>query len=315
MRHSLLSQGLDLLDQSDQSVQNPKKKNPSEKTDHIIHGSHILFRGGASLTVPPQTNHHSIFRVNKNTARAEYSLTARKFCGVAYRFAMGLLRIETGLAVNENSCIQEERTVRGRRRYPWKYVHRRAVKKNPVGAALALLAFLFIIQNLDRLAILGEVAMVALPIALFLLLPIWRRYKRIQILRREISDLTPYEFEEWVAALFSGLYGWTGKTTKKSGDQGADVVVIGPNGIGLVIQCKHYCNAVGNKAVQEVVAARALYKAQRCIVATSSIKGYTKSARELAKANDVLLWTPTELASIKSASLAKSGMPAMLLKT
>ena len=49
----------------------------------------------------------------------------------------------------------------------------------------------------------------------------------------------------------------------------------------VCIQCKRYSKPVGNKAVQEVVAAKMLIGANYgCVIATG---GFTKSATELAK--------------------------------
>ena len=77
----------------------------------------------------------------------------------------------------------------------------------------------------------------------------------------------------------------------KSTDNGADIVGT-YNGLTYVFQCKDHAKRQGNKCVQEVVAARRLYKANRCVVISSN--GFTPSAIELAKANNCILLTSSE---------------------
>lgn len=67
---------------------------------------------------------------------------------------------------------------------------------------------------------------------------------------------------------------------------GADVIAYKDN-IKYVIQVKFYNNPVGNKAVQEVVGAIGMYKANKGIVVTNST--FTPSAVELAQANNIEL--------------------------
>ena len=95
-----------------------------------------------------------------------------------------------------------------------------------------------------------------------------------------------YEFEEYVANLYRKLGYTIEEVTKKSGDQGADIIAY-KDKIKYVIQVKFYNNPVGNKAVQEVVGAIGMYKASRGIVVTNST--FTPSAVELAKANNIEL--------------------------
>lgn len=82
--------------------------------------------------------------------------------------------------------------------------------------------------------------------------------------------------------------------TGKSGDQGGDIVAsFGDQ--KFVIQVKRYSvdRPVTNKAVQEVMAAIAVYDCDEGIVATNSY--FTSSAKELAKINDVVLWDRTTI--------------------
>lgn len=76
------------------------------------------------------------------------------------------------------------------------------------------------------------------------------------------------------------------KTTKVTGDQGADILAW-RHGKSYAIQCKYYSSNVGNKAVQEAHAARGYYECDCAIVISSS--GFTKSAKDLAEKLDIRL--------------------------
>ena len=96
-----------------------------------------------------------------------------------------------------------------------------------------------------------------------------------------------YEFEKYVAKLYEKLGYRIEQITKKSGDQGADVVAYNGNE-KYVIQAKFYNHSsVGNSAVQEIAAAIGMYKADKGIVVTNST--YTPQAIQLAKANNIEL--------------------------
>jgi len=112
---------------------------------------------------------------------------------------------------------------------------------------------------------------------------------RNEILGSTIIDLNEYngfEFEDLMVKIFKKL-NYNVIPTKKTGDQGADTI-IEMRGKKTVVQLKHYTNAVTNKAIQEVVASKAFYSIDNALVITTS--SYTKSAIELAKANNVELW-------------------------
>ena len=74
--------------------------------------------------------------------------------------------------------------------------------------------------------------------------------------------------------------------TPKTGDQGIDLIVR-KDRIHIAIQCKYYSSAIGNSAVQEVIAGQKYYNCDyACVV---SNQDYTDSAKELATAADVKL--------------------------
>jgi len=107
--------------------------------------------------------------------------------------------------------------------------------------------------------------------------------KRITV--QEIEHLNGFEFEELIGELFRKA-GYKVKVTKKSGDQGADLVVE-KDGVCTAIQTKRYAGGVGNTAVQEVVAAMKYYDCDKAMVITTG--SFTKGAFELASRNGVQL--------------------------
>jgi len=110
---------------------------------------------------------------------------------------------------------------------------------------------------------------------------------------KRVSQLgmSPYQFEEACAAELRAR-GWAARATKKSGDQGVDVIAE-RNGIKVVLQCKLYNGSVGNAAVQEIIAGCAFEKAHHAAVVTTG--QYTASARQLAERCGVKLLTPSSL--------------------
>jgi len=102
----------------------------------------------------------------------------------------------------------------------------------------------------------------------------------------DIDLMSGKQFEYYICDLLQKL-GFDAKVTRLSGDQGADIIAEKDN-TKYVVQTKCYKKPVSNKAIQEVVSSMKIYKAEKSIVITNST--FTKSAIELAKANNVLLW-------------------------
>jgi len=134
---------------------------------------------------------------------------------------------------------------------------------------------------------------------------------------RELDDdlmfdpaMTPLEYEAYCALILEKA-GWNTEVTKASGDQGADVLAI-RGGRLLVVQCKKHEAQIGNKAVQEVVAARQHQRAHYAAVVSTS--GYTRSAHELASSTGTLLLHHSQLSTLHerllSAAPRGSLMPA-----
>ena len=83
--------------------------------------------------------------------------------------------------------------------------------------------------------------------------------------------------------------GWSDITfTPVTGDYGADIIATDKDGLKVCIQCKRYDSPVGIDAVQEVIAAKQYYGANRAVVATNSVM--TQQACNIAQKTGVELW-------------------------
>jgi len=89
--------------------------------------------------------------------------------------------------------------------------------------------------------------------------------------------------------------GWKTEFTKKTGDQGADIIAH-KGKMKLVVQCKFYDKPVGNDAVQQIISARLFYDAT--VAAVVSKSGFTKPAEQLAEKTSVLLLSTSDLNDI-----------------
>ena len=100
------------------------------------------------------------------------------------------------------------------------------------------------------------------------------------------DDLDGDKFEALIKRLYEGA-GYTVQLTGRTGDQGGDLVVVHDDA-KKVIQAKLRSKlGVGNDAVQQVVAAKAIYNCPEAVVITNSI--FTPKAQELARAHGVEL--------------------------
>lgn len=122
----------------------------------------------------------------------------------------------------------------------------------------------------------------------------FRRMHYLRLLHmkmRKIDKLSGRAFEDYLAAQFKHL-GYRVKKTEDSHDYGADLL-IRKRGELIVVQAKRYEKSVGLAAVQEAAGAIAYYEADRAMVVTNS--RFTKSARNLARLNDIELWDRKEI--------------------
>jgi len=102
----------------------------------------------------------------------------------------------------------------------------------------------------------------------------------------KVDYMSGKEFENFIAQLFADL-GFSVKKTFYVRDFGVDLLAKDKKGNLIAVQCKRSKNKVGVKAIQEIVAGGAFYKADELLVITNNF--FTDSAIRLAKANHVLL--------------------------
>ena len=111
-------------------------------------------------------------------------------------------------------------------------------------------------------------------------------------LNQPFDNMDGHAFEHYCAELLARNGYDNVEVTKGSGDQGLDILAY-KDGIKYGIQCKCYSSDIGNKAVQEAFAGRTFYNCHVAVVLTN--QHFTKSAKELAKSNQVLLWDREKL--------------------
>lgn len=109
-----------------------------------------------------------------------------------------------------------------------------------------------------------------------------------------IDKMKGEDFEDRLAILFKDL-GYKVKTTKRTGDFGADLILT-KDDIKTAVQAKRYSKNVGIKSVQEVTGSLAKYNCHKGMVISNSY--FTGQARELAKANNIELWDRDKLMKI-----------------
>ena len=108
---------------------------------------------------------------------------------------------------------------------------------------------------------------------------------------KKSANTDPLDYEHEIANRLKEL-GFNAHVTKATGDQGADVIA-DKDGVTFAIQCKKYSKPIGNKAVQEANAGRDFYKKDYGVVVTNA--DFTKSARQLANACDIILLNDRKL--------------------
>ena len=114
------------------------------------------------------------------------------------------------------------------------------------------------------------------------------RREREKLRNSCVLNLSPYEYEEYVAEELR-REGFTNvDTTPKSGDFGADVLAMDGER-RVCVQCKRYApgHPVGVKAVQEVYSAKDYYGCDEAYIYTTS--DYTKAAVDMAAELGVIL--------------------------
>lgn len=152
--------------------------------------------------------------------------------------------------------------------------------------ALVFLAFIITVSILadENIAIWIKAAVIIL---LLLMLTIPESFPRV-FKKAPKKVMSGIEYEQFCAKVLARKGFRHVQVTPPTGDYGADLIAVDKRGKKWVVQCKHYTQKVGNSAVQEIVAAKAHYGADKAAVMTNS--QMTSNARKLAIENDVTLF-------------------------
>ena len=108
-----------------------------------------------------------------------------------------------------------------------------------------------------------------------------------------VDAMTGSQFEILLERLFA-YKGYRVARVGGPGDSGADLLLDDATG-RTIVQAKRWAGLVRHEAVQEAVAAMALYGAVHTMVVTQST--FSQHATTLARSNNVVLWDRTKLAA------------------
>jgi restriction system protein len=86
----------------------------------------------------------------------------------------------------------------------------------------------------------------------------------------QMLDLTPAQFEEYVAQRIFARQGYTVRNTPDTGDGGVDVLLTDRNGRIAVVQCKRYRSTVGEEIVRDLYGTMMHSGADRAFLVTTS---------------------------------------------
>jgi restriction system protein len=116
-----------------------------------------------------------------------------------------------------------------------------------------------------------------------------KKWKEAEIgLENNFANLSPFEFEDFIAKLFEKI-GYKTQKMRNTGDYGCDILATDGKK-NVVIQCKKNKegNLVGNQAVQQTLGSMWKFKAKKAILVTTS--DFTPMAREQAEGAPIELW-------------------------
>ncbi|SFL61571.1 restriction system protein [Gracilibacillus orientalis] len=143
----------------------------------------------------------------------------------------------------------------------------------------------------EPLLTLGIILFIALFVIYEIIIKIIKEYRLKRSGIENVDEMSGNKFEEYLILVLKGR-GYKVKLTPKTGDYGADLILI-TNNKKIVVQAKRYKKNVGVRAVQEIVSAQKYYKADECWVITNSL--FTNQAIKLAGSNQVRLIDRSEL--------------------
>lgn len=132
------------------------------------------------------------------------------------------------------------------------------------------------IQNSLNLMLAGALIVSGVVVALiwFELVRHWARqlhssrWRALSI--EQMLDLTPAQFEEYVAQRIFARQGYTVRNTPDTGDGGVDVLLTDRNGRIAVVQCKRYRSTVGEEIVRDLYGTMMHSGADRAFLVTTS---------------------------------------------
>lgn len=134
-------------------------------------------------------------------------------------------------------------------------------------------------------------------LVLVLLMLLYRLNRLMKAGMNDIDKMDGEQFEKYLEILFNKdgyVVNYVGASNKFQGDSGADLI-LEKSGVKTAVQVKRWKGVVTEKAVQEVVASKAVYGCTNSMVVTNSY--FSKHAINLAKANNVVLWDRNSLTS------------------
>ncbi|MDO3408598.1 restriction endonuclease [Saccharibacillus sp. CPCC 101409] len=156
----------------------------------------------------------------------------------------------------------------------------------------------------NSLKVAAIVAGIGIAVAILILIQV--AMAKAERLRRsgiaQIDQMDGVKFEQYLGHLFRSQ-GYKAEVTQASGDYGADLILT-KDGRRIAVQAKRYKKNVGLKAVQEIKAAKAHYRAAEAWVVTNS--RYTEQAKKLAESNGVRLIAREELVEMLLAMRQKT---------
>lgn len=115
----------------------------------------------------------------------------------------------------------------------------------------------------------------------------------------EITTLTGAQLENVVYRIFTAFYKFNEENVflvGKTGDFGVDVIATSDDEVTYAVQAKAYSKPVGLAAVQQIVAAKAMYHYDVGVVVTNN--RLTRNAKRLASANKIIVVEEQQLRSI-----------------
>lgn len=123
------------------------------------------------------------------------------------------------------------------------------------------------------------------------------RYSRAK--KRTVNyndELSGVEYEVFCKNMLE-KNGWGVILTKKTGDQGVDIIAKKEN-ITIAVQCKKHSKPIGNKSVQEIFTGKTFYDIKYGGVISN--KPFTDAAKKLAYKNNILLLHHNDISALET---------------